>query len=146
MKNKFGTKEPHVKGEVQYFNHYVSFIRAPEWWYSCVNGKADAQLLLKFGKQSKHQSGVVPHGTSKEPVIIPPSWYKPCENGVRVGTRHVRAVKFGEPSSHKDLLNLARKEHTKAKMYLDQSPPNKSLAHRHLSRAQKCISTVYLVR
>ena len=104
------------------------------------------KFYLNLEKQSKHQSGVVPHGTAKEPVIIPPSWYEPCENGVRVGTRHVRDVKFGSHSSRDDLLNLARKEHKKGKMYLEQSPPNKSLAQRHLARAQKYISTVHLVR
>ena len=146
MKNKFGSKEPHIAGKVQHFNQDVSFIRAPEWWHPCVGGKANAQILLKFGGHSKHQSGVVPHGSAKEPVVMPPTWFEPCEGGVSVGTRHVRDVKFGMPTSRDKLLSLARKEHAKGKAYLEQSPPNKSLAHKHLSRAQQCISTVYLVR
>ena len=137
MKNQ---KEPHIAGKVQYFDQGVSFIRAPEWWHPCVGGKANAQLLLKFGN-TKHRSGVVPHGSSKEPVVLPPTWFEPCENGVRVGTKHVQDVKFGEQS----LLILARKEHNKGKMYLNQSPPNKKLAHKHLARAQQCLSTLYLV-
>jgi hypothetical protein len=140
MKNRFGnTKEPHIAGKVQHFNQNVSFIRAPEWWHPCVGGKSNAQVLLKFGN-TKHQSGVVPHGNTKEPVVMPPTWFEPCENGVRVGTRHVQNVKFGQ----QPLLILARKEHNKGKMYLDQSPPNKALAQKHLSRAQKCLSTLYL--
>lgn len=79
-------------------------------------------------------------GNTKEPVVMPPTWFEPCENGVRVGTRHVQNVKFGQ----QPLLILARKEHNKGKMYLDQSPSNKALAQKHLSRAQKCLSTLYL--
>lgn len=144
MKNKFGSKEPHIAGKVQHFDKDVSFIRAPEWWHPCVGGKANAQILLKFGAQT--QSGVVPHGSAKEPVVKPPTWFEPCEGGVRVGTKHVQNVKFGMPISRDKLLSLARKEHAKGKAYLEQSPPNTSLAHKHLSRAQQCISTVYLVR
>lgn len=146
MKNKFGTQEPHIAGNLKYSNKDVSFIRAPEWWYPCESGKANAQILLKFGEHSNHKSGVVPHGNSKEPVIIPPTWAEPCEGGVRVGTRHVLNVNFGVSTSREKLLKLAQKEHNKGKMYLSQFPPNKNLAHKHLSRAQQCISTVYLVR
>lgn len=140
MKNKFGTKEPHIAGKVQYFNQDVSFIRAPEWWHPCVGNKANAQILLKFGEHSKHQSGFVPHGSSKEPVVMPPTWFEPCEGGVRIGTRHARDVKFGMPTSREKLLSLARKEHAKGKSYLEQSPPNKNLAQKHLARAQQFIS------
>ena len=143
---KFGSREPHIAGKVQHFNQNVPFIRAPEWWHPFVGDKANSQILLKFGGHSKHQSGVVPHGSTKESVVMPPTWFEPCENGIRIGTRHVRDVKFGMPTSREKLLSLARKEHTKGKAYLEQSPPNKSLAHKHLSRAQQCISTVYLVR
>lgn len=141
MKNRFeNTKEPHIAGKVQHFDQNVSFIRAPEWWHPFVGGKSNAQTLLKFGN-TKHKSGVVPHGSTQHPIVIPPTWMEPCENGVRVGTRHVQNVKFGQ----QPLLVLAQKEHNKGKMYLDQSPPNKKLAQKHLSRAQKCLSTLYLV-
>lgn len=146
MKDKIKIKEPHGMGNVRHFNQDVPFIRAPEWWHPCVGTEAHSQKLLKFGQHSKHKSGGVPHGASKEPVIIPPSWFEPCEGGISHGTRHVQDVQFGMPTFRDKLLNLARKEHNKGKMYLEQSPPNKHLAHRHLSRAQKCISTIYLVR
>ena len=107
-----------------------------------IAGKAHAQILLKFGGHSKHQSGFVSHGNTKEPATR----VQPCEAGMRVGTKHVHDVKFGMPTSEQKLLSLARKEHKKGKAYLYQSPPNKSLAHKHLSRAHQCISTVYLVR
>jgi hypothetical protein len=126
----------HVAGKVKHFNKDVHFIRAPDWLYPYVGGKANVQKLLKFGGHNDHQSGVVPHSSSEHPVVIPPTWFEPCEGGKRVGTKH---VKFGKAISNEELLSLARKAHAKGKAYLNQSPPNKSLAHKYLSRAQQFI-------
>lgn len=106
---------------------------------SHVAGKANVQKLLKFGGHTDHQAGVVPHSSSEHPVVIPPTWFEPCEGGKRVGTKHISDVKFGKAISNEELLSLARKEHAKGKAYLNQSPPNKSLAHKYLSRAQQFI-------
>lgn len=92
----------------------------------------------KFGSESSHKSGVVIHGTEHY-VIIPPSWFEPCVDGKSVGTKHVLNVNFGTINYQDKLLYLATKEHAKGRSYLEQSPPNKSLAHKHLSRAQKYI-------